>query len=135
MIEKHIPGTTTMRKCTKYSAKQSLASAGKVPPATISIIIIAMSNSRTVVTTSPKTWRMRGNPYRSFVSGSLVSVGIPRNSMYRKSIIVVVGSGSRRRAASKRMKLAIVLRCILMSFHNELCNATYQWNGVADFVD
>jgi hypothetical protein len=96
-MSKHIQGIVVKKTPNMYSANASFVGEsendGKKSPTMISTVMAAMIISTAVLTTALETCRK--NPkYRSFVSGSHVSVGISRKSMYRRNIASRRNSGA-----------------------------------------
>jgi len=89
VMSTHIQGIVVKKTPSIYSANASFAGEsehdGKKSPTMMSTVMAAMIISTADLTTSLETCRK--NPKcRSFVSGSRVSVGISRKSMYKRNI-------------------------------------------------
>jgi hypothetical protein len=78
-----------------YSAKAAIAAEdvtdGKKSQTIMPTTMAAIINSTAVLMTTPELFMNRGRPYRSFVSGSLVSVGISPKNIYKRNIASSLG--------------------------------------------
>ena len=106
----HIKGIVVRKTFNMYSVMKYFAAEnstdGKKSPTIMSTAMAAIINSTAILTTTPETCRIRGRPYRSFVSGLHVSVGISRKSMYKRSIASEIG-GDNGRVAGGQLKYGI----------------------------